>query len=400
MQVVTPIAYGYKRAPLSPGPASELYRQRLGRGKQRLKLVKISGYMKTARVPRLGHKLQALSIVLFLLLLTISGHAQVAGTGTIQGTVQDPTGALIPNATVTLTDVATHVKRVAQSDSGGTYTFPNISIGTYDASISAKGFQTYVKSGNVLEVGSNIAINTTLTVGSQDQTVQVAADGLALQTEDVSFKQTIDSTAITEMPLSGRQMTGLIVLSGGATPASGGDSITGSKASYQAIAISIAGGQGNTTQWKLDGGDNNDYMSNGNLPFPFPDAVSQFSVESTALGAQNGEHSGGLVNVVTRGGTNTYHGSAFEFIRNNYLDATNFFSSCTPVAPKTTCSPKDSLHQNQYGGTFGGKILRDKLFAFAGYQHTKADQSQASTTSYVPSQANLLGDFSKNLFKN
>ncbi len=394
MQLVTPIAYGSKSAPLSLGPESELYRQRLGRGKQLIKFVKIRGYMKTARVPRLGYMLQALSGVLFFL-LTISGQAQVAGTGTIQGTVQDPTGALIPNAIVTLTDVATHVKRVAQSDSSGTYTFPNISIGTYDASISAKGFQTYVKSGNVLEVGSNIAINATLTVGSQEQTVQVAADGLALQTEDVSFKQTIDSTAITEMPLNGRQMTGLIVLSGGATPASGGDSITGSKASYAAIAISIAGGQGNTTQWKLDGGDNNDYMSNGNLPFPFPDAVSQFSVESTALGAQNGEHSGGLVNVVTHSGSNTYHGSAFEFIRNNYLDATNFFSSCTPVAPQTTCSPKDSLHQNQYGGTFGGKILRDKLFAFAGYQRTKADQSQASTTAYVPSQANLLGNFSQ-----
>jgi hypothetical protein len=129
---------------------------------------------------------------------------------------------LIPKATVTLTDVATHLKRVAQSDSRGTctYTFPNISVGTYDVSISSKGFQTYVKSGNVLEVGSNIAINAALTIGSQDQTVQVSADGLALQTEDASFKQTIDSTAMTEMPLNGRQMTGLIVLSGGATPAS------------------------------------------------------------------------------------------------------------------------------------------------------------------------------------
>ena len=345
-------------------------------------------------IHRLAANLQIFSLGL-LLMVVCTLRAQVAGTGTIQGSISDPTGALIPNATVTLTDAATHVKRVAQSDSRGAYTFPNISIGTYDASISAQGFQTYVKSGNVLEVGSNIAINATLTIGNQDQTVQVSADGLALQTEDVSFKQTIDSTAITEMPLNGRQMTSLIVLSGGATPASGGDSITGSKATYQSIAISIAGGQGNTTQWKLDGGDNNDYMSNGNLPFPFPDAVSQFSVESTALGAQNGEHSGGLVNVVTHSGTNTYHGSAFEFIRNNYLDATNFFSTCTPVPPQTTCSPKDSLHQNQYGGTFGGKILRDRLFAFAGYQHTKADQSVSNTTAYVPTAANLIGNFSQ-----
>lgn len=145
----------------------------------------------------------------------------------------------------------------------------------------------------------------------------------------------------------------------------------------------------------MDGGDNNDYMANGNLPFPFPDAVGQFSVESTALSADNGMHTGGMVNVVTRSGTNQYHGTAFEFIRNNYLDAVNFFSSCTPVAPATTCSAKDTLHQNQFGGTFGGPILRDKLFAFAGYQRTVSKQSQASTQATVPTTANLAGDWSQ-----
>ena len=167
------------------------------------------------------------------------------------------------------------------------------------------------------------------------------------------------------MPLNGRQMTSLITLSGGSTSAPGGD-FTGSKYSYATISVANAGGGGNTTMWRLDGGDNNDYMANGNLPFPFPDAVNQFSVESTALSAQNGQHTGGLVNVVTRSGTNTYHGSAFEFIRNNYVDATNFFSTS-----------KDQLHQNQYGGTFGGKILRDRLFAFAGYQHLHAAENQS-----------------------
>jgi hypothetical protein len=141
----------------------------------------------------------------------------------------------------------------------------------------------------------------------------------------VSFKQTIDQQTVTEMPLNGRQMTGLITLSGGSTPAPGGD-FTGSKYTYQTISVSIAGGMGNTTMWRLDGGTNNDYMANGNLPFPFPDAVSQFSVESTALSAQNGMHAGGLVNVVTRSGTNQYHRSAFEFNRNNYINASSFFS--------------------------------------------------------------------------
>jgi hypothetical protein len=124
-------------------------------------------------------------------------------------------------------------------------------------------------------------------------------------------------------------------------------------------------------------------MANGNLPFPFPDAVEQFSVESTALGAQDGMHSGGLVNVVTRSGTNSYHGSAFEFIRNPLVDATNFFAT-----------GKDTLHQDQFGGTFGGKIIRDKLFAFAGYQRNRAVQAQPNTKATVPTDANLLGDFS------
>ena len=339
-------------------------------------------------------------VAAFVFLIVCAMHAQVAGTGTIQGTIADSTGAFIPNATVILTEASTHVQRTGKSGSSGVYVFPNIDIGTYSVNVSAPGFQTYTKTGNVLEVGSNIAVNVTMTVGEQDQKIEVQADGLALQTEDVSFKQTVDERTITEMPLNGRQISALITVSGGAAPAPAGD-FTGSKYSYQTISVSIAGGGGNTTQWRLDGGDNNDYMGNGNLPFPFPDAVGEFSVESTALGAQEGMHSGGLVNAVTRSGANKWHGSGFEFIRNNYLDAQNFFSTCTPVAPATTCTAKDTLHQNQYGGTFGGPILlpklyngRDKLFFFVGFQYLKNDQSTAATTSHVPTAANLAGDFS------
>jgi hypothetical protein len=264
----------------------------------------------------------------------------------------------------------------------GLYSFPNLDIGTYTLDVVSQGFEHYSQSNIVLEVGSSIAINVAMTVGRTDQKIEVQSSGLALQTEDASFKQTIDQQTVTEMPLNGRNMTSLITLSGGSTSAPAGD-FTGTKYSYAAISVSIAGGGGNTTMWRLDGGDNNDYMANANLPFPFPDAVNQFSVESTVLGASNGQHTGGLVNVVTRSGTNTYHGSAFEFIRNNYIDATNFFST-----------KKDQLHQNQYGGTFGGKILRDRLFAFAAYQHLHAAELQAKTQAHVPTAANLLGDFS------
>lgn len=324
-------------------------------------------------------------VIALLVLASCAIHAQIAGTANIQGTVTDSSGAVIPGASLTLTNVATQVSTVAVSDKTGTYVFSGVNIGTYNIKASAPGFETYEQTGIVLEVGGNIAINPSLKVGKQDVTVETHADSLALQTEDTSFKQTIDQATVEEMPLNGRQMTALITLSGGSSIAPGGD-FTGSKYSYQTIAVSVAGGMGNTTQWKLDGGDENEYMGNGNLPFPFPDAVAEFSVESTALGAQSGStHSGGLVNVVTRSGTSQYHGTGFEFIRNNYIDGTNFFST-TP----------DTLHQNMYGGTFGGRIpgTHNKIFVFAGYQRLKADQSTNPITMYIPTAANLTGDFS------
>jgi hypothetical protein len=315
------------------------------------------------------------------LFITCQTHAQVAGTGSIQGSVADATGAVIPGAKVALTNTSTQVTRNGTTDSSGTYTFPNIEVGTYTVSVESSGFKTYQQSNVVLEVGSSISVNAKMQIGTTDQRVEVTTESLALQTEDPTFKQTIDQRTVTEMPLNGRQMTDLITLSGGSTIAPAGD-FTGTKYSYATISISIAGGGGNTTMWRFDGGDNNDYMANGNLPFPFPDAVSQFSVESTVLGAQSGMHSGGLVNVVTKSGTNHFHGNAFEFLRNAYPNAIPFYSAA-----------KDGLHLNQYGGTFGGPIKKDKLFAFAGYQRTRKTVAATAQT-LIPTAANLLGDFS------
>ena len=316
----------------------------------------------------------------FALLSATQTPCQIAGTGNIQGTVSDTTGAVIPNASVVLTNEATHVSRNSSTDTAAI--FSGVPVGKYDVTATAPGFKTYSQVGIVLEVGSSIAINPSLAVGSAATKVEVQAEGLQLQTEDPTFKQTIDQNELTSMPLVSRQMTNLIMLSGGANTAPSND-IVGTKSSYQTISLSIAGGGGNTTIWRLDGGDNQDYMVNGNMPYPFPDAVSQFSVESTVLGAQDGGHVGGMVNVVTRSGTNEFHGTAFGLIRNNYIDATNFFS----ITP-------DVLHQNQFGGTFGGPIKRNKLFAFAGYQRTTHTQQQANLEKFVPTAANLQGDFS------
>jgi hypothetical protein len=324
----------------------------------------------------------ALIFAVGILLFAATGNSQLAGTGNIQGTVVDPSGAILQNATVIATDTATGVQHTANSGADGLYSLPNLPIGNYAVEVTAPGFKHFSKEGVVLEVGSSIRVDVSMTVGQTDQNVEVQADGIALQTEDSSFKQTIDQTTLTELPLNGRQVTSLITLSGGSAPAPIND-IQGSKSFYSSVVISVAGGMGNATDYRLDGGDNNDYMTNVNLPFPFPDAVSEFSVETAALGAQSGLHPGGLVNVVTRSGSNQWHGSGFEFIRNNFIDATNFFSVT-----------KDTLHQNQYGGTIGGKIISNKLFFFTGYQRTSANQSQALTPAYVPTAANLAGDFS------
>lgn len=323
-------------------------------------------------------------VAALLILTACTLHAQLAGTGTIQGTVTDSSGAVVPNAKVTLTNTASGTTKVTQSNNVGAFLFPNVQIANYTLRASASGFETFVQTNIVLEVGSNIAIDPKLAVGAADKTVEVHADALALQTEDTSYKQTIDKADMSEMPLNGRQMTALITLSGGSSPAPGGD-FTGSKYSYQTISVSVAGGMGNTTEWKLDGADNNDYMSNANLPFPFPDAVQEFSVESIDLGARGGEHSGGLVNVITKSGTNQYHGDVFEFLRNNYLDATNFFAAS-----------KDTLHQNQFGGTIGGPIVpgHQNLFGFAGYQRTDSVYQTSVNKMYIPTAANLQGDFS------
>lgn len=315
--------------------------------------------------------------------------AQVSGAGNIQGTITDSTGAVIPNASVSLIERATHVTLSTKSDASGVYAFPNVAVGTYSLIVRAPGFQTYTSSGNVLEVGSSIAINAKLTVGKQDVNVEVHSEGLALQTEDPSFKQTVDEREVTEMPLNGRLLTNLVQFAGAEFANSPGDA-TGSKFTWQSTGISIAGAPGNSVTWTLDGGIHVDFMGGTNLPLPFPDAVSQFSVETSVLGSENGFHSGAGVNIVTRSGTNLYHGSGFEFLRNNFIDATNFFSTS-----------KDTLHQNQYGGTFGGPVRiprlfngKNKLFFFFAYQFEKSDSAASNSFAYVPTAANLAGDFS------
>ena len=316
------------------------------------------------------------------LLQSLPASAQTAGTASIQGTVTDPTGAAIPNAKVTLTNTDTGTARNTVSDGSGLYSLPNVPVGPYSFTVAATGFQGFTQKG-VLEVGNNTQINAPLTVGSSSEHVEVQAQGVALETETSTFKQVIDQKRITELPLNGRQATQLILISGGAVNAPTND-LTGSKNYFSSTAIAVAGSQGNYNNYVLDGGTNVDTFTNTNLPYPFPDALREFSVESNSLPARNGIHPGSLVNVVTNSGTNQWHGTVFDFIRNNVVNATNFFSTA-----------KDTVKRNQFGGTVGGKVITDKMFFFGGYQGTRNRQVGNSTSYCLPTAAELAGDFSQ-----
>jgi hypothetical protein len=308
--------------------------------------------------------------------------AQAVSIASVSGRVTDPQGAAVSGADVKITSTETGAVRSAVTNNEGLYSIPNLPIGEYTLEVTSAGFQAYVQKGISLRVNDNIQINVPLSVGNVSQQVTVSAAAQMVQTQDNSISQVIDQHRIAELPLNGRQATQLILISGAAVTTPGGD-MTGSKNFYSSTTISVAGGQANQLNYLLDGGDNNDTFSNVNLPFPFPDALREFSVETNALPARNGLHPGGVVNIVTQSGSNQFHGVVFEFLRNNVLNATNFFST-----------KRDTLKRNQFGGTLGGPLIHDKLFFFGGYQGTRNRQTPNSATAYIPTPAALQGDWS------
>ena len=248
--------------------------------------------------------------------------------------------------------------------------------------VQASGFKLYSQSGILLQVGNSVEINPTLAVGSVNESIEVTASAEMVETRETSISQLIDQRRIVDLPLNGRQPTQLIVLSGAAVTAPGGG-MTGSKNYASSTTISVAGGQANGVNYLLDGGDHNDNATNVNLPVPFPDALQEFSVQTSSLPARYGLHPGAVVNAVTKSGTNSMHGDLFEFLRNGNVNARNTF------APR-----HDTLKRNQFGGTFGDKIIRDKLFVFGGFQATRQRTDPPQTVAYVPTAAVMNGDFS------
>src|SRR5882757_5431479 len=276
--------------------------------------------------------------------------AQAVANALISGVVTDPSGAAIPDAKIIATQINTNAVRTSQSGPDGTFILPGLAIGPYKLQVEAQGFTTSVQTGIVLQVGESPKFNIALKLGDVATKVEVSSDAALVQTDTSSVSQVIDQARMVEMPLNGRQPTQLILLSGAANdvgPANGMSDLTGSKNYFSADAISVAGGQANGTLYLLDGGENMDSLQNVNLALPFPDALQEFSVETSALSARYGMHPGAVVNAVTRSGTNQFHGTLFEFVRNGQVNAIDYFAT-----------KQDSLKRNQFGGTFRSEERR------------------------------------------
>lgn len=309
-------------------------------------------------------------------------RAQAVSVASVTGRVTDPSGAVLAGARIIITAVDTNVTHSAVSDSSGSYNFPSLPIGPYTMIVTVPGFQKYVRTGIRLQVNDAVQINVPMKVGEVSQSVQVQADATMVQTQQNGISQVVDQKRIVELPLNGRNPTQLITISGAAVNHSDGTNIS-NKSFYTSQSIAIAGNAGNTTNYLLDGGDNNDSFTNVNMPFPFPDALAEFSVETSVLPARNGLHPGGVVNAVTKSGSNQWHGDVFEFVRNGDVNAFNYFATKT-----------DSLKRNQFGGVFGGRIIPNKLFFFGGIQETIQRQDPSGSSAFIPTQAALNGDFS------
>jgi hypothetical protein len=319
-----------------------------------------------------------------LLLATTAAWAQLA-TAELNGRVTDTSGAVLPGATVTVTQTATGVERTVVTDETGSYVISNLPTGPYRLEVSLQGFRSYVQTGLVLQVGATPTVNAALEIGSIEESVTVEAAAPIVDVRSAGISTVVENERIVELPLQGRQVTDLLVLAGAAVQTG----TVSARGMPGGVNISVAGGLTTGVAYTLDGAQHNNPQQNVNLPLPFPDALQEFRVATSGLSAQNGFHSGASVNAITKAGTNRFSGSAFEFLRHHRFNATSPFALIGPDGTRDD----DGLKRNQFGGTFGGPILTDRLFFFAAYQGTATRQRPSDNIAFVPTAAMLAGDF-------
>jgi Carboxypeptidase regulatory-like domain/TonB-dependent Receptor Plug Domain len=330
---------------------------------------------------------KVVAIGIFLVICSVTkGLAQV-DTATIVGTVRDSSGAVVPGASITATEVNTGIRTEVNSGADGNYVITPLKIGAYSLTVDAQGFQKVVRQNIVLNVQAGVRVDFSLQVGSVSQTVEVSGAPPLVQTTDASLGSVVASQQVEQLPLNGRRYTDLTALTSGVAkviegPVNGGSSPTNGNTGG---SFSVNGTRGDQNNFVLDGIQNNS-NDNGDISFlSTPDAIAEFKIQTTNYSAEFGRSAGGVVNATTKSGTNSFHGELFEFLRNEALDARGFFE---PAG-----EPKAPYKQNMFGGTLGGPIKKDKTFFFMDYQGNRIHQANTYIYS-IPTLAERVGNFS------
>jgi carboxypeptidase family protein len=312
--------------------------------------------------------------------------AQTVAVAQLSGAVVDPSGAALPGAEVTVTQTDTGMTRFVITGTDGAYVFTNLPVGPYKVSAKMSGFSIFEQTGIVLTVGQARSVPITLKVGAVSETLTVQADATMVETRNIGLGTVVNHDQIVGLPLNGRSALQLIVLAGSAVEVGG---LTDDRQYPGAVAISVAGGTGNSTAYLVDGGYNNDPQNNTGNAIPFPDALQEFNVESGVRSARFGMSTGATVNAVTRSGTNAFHGNGFNFTRDHHFNSIRFFER----KENGGLGRDDGLKRNQFGGTLGGPIMKDRLFFFFGAQVTNNHIVPLTNDAIVPTLEVRNGDF-------
>jgi hypothetical protein len=324
-----------------------------------------------------------LIVAAVVLLSAVAARASI--TGSISGTVVDSSGAVMADVTVTVKSVSTGVESTTVTDAKGFYRFPALNVDNYDVAVHHAGFRPFLESGVRIDANSAIQIDIQLQVGQAIDTITVSSNTLQVETQNTQMGDVIEGETITAVPLNGRSYIDLLALQPGVSPYTGDDTAGGTVSAPISGSLtngtqSINGGRPEANGFMVNGADAEEGLHNGAAIVPNLDSISEFRIITNNFNAEYGNYSGGQINVVTKSGSNQFHGDLFEFLRNTDLDARNFFSPT-----------RGDFKQNQFGGIFGGPIQRNKLFFFVDYQGTK--QILGATQFYpVPSVQDRSGN--------
>lgn len=326
-----------------------------------------------------------LALLLACLVVPQKGNAQ-GFYGTIAGTVTDSSGAVVPGATVELTNSGTGVKTRATTNGAGSYLFPNLQPGTYQVAFTKSGFQASSRGSIDVQVASMMRIDVALAVGDVTETTEVTSEAPILQSEDASLGSAIEGRAVTEMPLNGRNIYNLVGLVPSGVPQSGTQNAPTGQNIFAAGNFQIGGGGANESSSTFDGAPLNTIYLHLTALVPTQDVVDEFKVQTNNLGPEYGDFLGGVMNMVSKSGTDSFHGAAYEFIRNKILNANGWFANHAGLS-------RVPFTQNQYGANIGGPIIPKKTFFFFSWEGFGL-RSGVTTSGTIPNTAEMNGDFS------